>query len=107
MVNLLIAMFSNTFQRVQDNADEIWKYQRYWLVYEYVNTPLFPPPLNTLSYVINIIRYYVLKLIHWKCGSSNNQSKDSTTMPDEQALEKMLFYDGYFDRDLSNRWFNF
>lgn len=90
MINLLIAMFSNTFQRVQDNADEIWKYQRYWLVYEYVDTPLFPPPLNCLSYIVNILRYNVLKLIHWKFDSTSNKSSGKN----EQDLEKMVYYDG-------------
>lgn len=88
LVNLLIAMFSNTFQRVQDNADEIWKYQRYWLVYEYVDTPLFPPPLNCLSYVFNIIRYYGLKLIHLKF------EPDKKGREAEKDIEKTLLYDG-------------
>jgi hypothetical protein len=55
-------MFSNTFQRVQENADEIWKFQRYSLVYEYVDVPILPPPLNGIAYVVSILKWLVLKL---------------------------------------------
>ncbi len=44
-------MCSSTFQRVQENADQIWKFQRYKLVYEYVGAPIFPPPLCYISYI--------------------------------------------------------
>lgn len=35
LLNLLIAMFSATYTLVQDNADTIWKFQKYRLVFEY------------------------------------------------------------------------
>lgn len=42
---------SSTFARIQENADLIWKFQRYKLVYEYVDAPILPAPLCFLSYI--------------------------------------------------------
>uniref|UniRef100_A0A674JCU3 Ion transport domain-containing protein n=1 Tax=Terrapene triunguis TaxID=2587831 RepID=A0A674JCU3_9SAUR len=39
LLNLLIAMFSYTFAKVQGNSDTYWKSQRYSLILEYHNRP--------------------------------------------------------------------
>jgi hypothetical protein len=52
LINLLIAMFSYTFQNIQSNTDKIWKYQRYDLVLEHFDAPVLPPPLNVFGYII-------------------------------------------------------
>ncbi|CAF1106758.1 unnamed protein product, partial [Didymodactylos carnosus] len=51
LVNLLIAMFSNTFDRLQTDTDRIWKFQRFSLVYEYLTRPSLPPPLIIFSHL--------------------------------------------------------
>ncbi|CAF0985618.1 unnamed protein product, partial [Rotaria sordida] len=51
LVNLLIAMFSDTFDRLQSNTDRIWKFQRYSLVCEYLSRPSLPPPLIFFSHL--------------------------------------------------------
>ncbi|CAF1009735.1 unnamed protein product, partial [Brachionus calyciflorus] len=56
LVNLLIAMFSSTFQRVHENTDLIWKFQRYALVYEYVEAPVFPAPFCMVIYLFKAFR---------------------------------------------------
>ncbi|CAC5379430.1 TRPM1 [Mytilus coruscus] len=45
LVNILIAMFSQTFQTVQDNSEIIWKFHKYALVSEYYERPMFPIPI--------------------------------------------------------------
>ena len=35
LLNLLIALFSNTFEQIQANAEKYWKFQRYSLIREY------------------------------------------------------------------------
>ena len=57
LVNLLIAMFSSTFQDVQDNTDEIWRFQRYRLVFEYYDSSILPPPINFIAYLMSIVAY--------------------------------------------------
>ncbi|KAK7115842.1 hypothetical protein V1264_001645 [Littorina saxatilis] len=55
LVNLLIAMFSYTFQQVQENTDTHWHCQRFNLIFEYAERPDFPPPLNIFIYIFWIL----------------------------------------------------
>ncbi len=40
--------------KIQENADFIWNFQRYKLVFEYYKAESLPPPLNILSYIFKI-----------------------------------------------------
>ncbi|XP_028917337.1 transient receptor potential cation channel subfamily M member 5 [Ornithorhynchus anatinus] len=51
LMNLLIAMFSYTFQVVQGNADMFWKFQRYSLIVEYHGRPALAPPFILISHI--------------------------------------------------------
>jgi hypothetical protein len=46
MINLLIAMMSNTYESVQQQADIEWKYLRVLMVKEYDSISTDPPPFN-------------------------------------------------------------
>ncbi|XP_072174310.1 transient receptor potential cation channel subfamily M member 5-like [Diadema setosum] len=48
LLNILIAMFSNTFTQVQEHSSLYWKVQQYHLVMEFTRRPILPPPLNIL-----------------------------------------------------------
>ncbi|KAL4613437.1 transient receptor potential cation channel subfamily M member 5 [Arapaima gigas] len=50
LLNLLIAMFSYTFQVVQGNTDIFWKFQRYNLIVEYHSRPALAPPFIIISH---------------------------------------------------------
>ncbi|XP_046584536.1 transient receptor potential cation channel subfamily M member 2-like [Haliotis rubra] len=50
LVNLLIAMFSYTFQTVQDNSMKIWRYYRLSLVFEYFDRPTLVPPIIIINH---------------------------------------------------------
>ncbi|XP_075334645.1 transient receptor potential cation channel subfamily M member 2-like [Odontesthes bonariensis] len=60
LLNLLIAIFNYTFQKVQDNTDRIWKFQRYELIKEYHSRPAAPPPFIILSHVYLFMKTMVL-----------------------------------------------
>lgn len=75
LINLLIAMFSSTFQDVQDRTDQIWKFQRYRLIFEYYDSPILPPPMNIFAYFMSLIQYFINKRINLK---KLNESDDST-----------------------------
>ncbi|XP_037550434.1 transient receptor potential cation channel subfamily M member 5 [Nematolebias whitei] len=51
LLNLLIAMFSYTFQVVQGNTDIFWKFQRYNLIVEYYSRPALAPPFIIISHL--------------------------------------------------------
>ena len=42
---------------MQENTDQIWKFQRYRLVFEYYDSPIIPPPFNVISYFISLYSY--------------------------------------------------
>uniref|UniRef100_A0A7M4FD92 Ion transport domain-containing protein n=1 Tax=Crocodylus porosus TaxID=8502 RepID=A0A7M4FD92_CROPO len=50
LLNLLIAMFSYTFSKVQGNSDIYWRSQRYNLILEYLSRPALAPPFILLSH---------------------------------------------------------
>uniref|UniRef100_I3N7G7 Transient receptor potential cation channel subfamily M member 4 n=1 Tax=Ictidomys tridecemlineatus TaxID=43179 RepID=I3N7G7_ICTTR len=56
LLNLLIAMFSYTFGKVQGNSDLYWKAQRYSLIREFHSRPALAPPLIIISHVRLLIR---------------------------------------------------
>ncbi|XP_073742822.1 transient receptor potential cation channel subfamily M member 4 isoform X3 [Callorhinus ursinus] len=56
LLNLLIAMFSHTFSKVQGNSDLYWKAQRYSLIREFHSRPALAPPLIIISHVRLLIR---------------------------------------------------
>ncbi|XP_064594682.1 transient receptor potential cation channel subfamily M member-like 2 isoform X2 [Liolophura sinensis] len=51
LLNLLIAMFSFTFQKIQDNTDLHWYFLRYNLIYDYYDRPPLPPPFIIVSHL--------------------------------------------------------
>uniref|UniRef100_A0A8C3AJV3 Transient receptor potential cation channel subfamily M member 4 n=1 Tax=Cyclopterus lumpus TaxID=8103 RepID=A0A8C3AJV3_CYCLU len=51
LVNLLIAMFSYTFSKVQEHSDIYWKFQRYNLIKEYHSRPCLAPPFIIISHL--------------------------------------------------------
>ncbi|XP_062944986.1 transient receptor potential cation channel subfamily M member 4 isoform X3 [Cynocephalus volans] len=55
LLNLLIAMFSHTFGKVQGNSDLYWKAQRYRLIREFHSRPALAPPLIVISHVCLLI----------------------------------------------------
>uniref|UniRef100_A0AAY5F5E7 Transient receptor potential cation channel, subfamily M, member 4a n=1 Tax=Electrophorus electricus TaxID=8005 RepID=A0AAY5F5E7_ELEEL len=61
LLNLLIAMFSYTFNKVQENSDVYWKFQRYNLIVEYHSRPCLAPPLIIISHLHLFIKRIILK----------------------------------------------
>ena len=55
LLNLLIAMFSNTFNRVNQDAIIIWKFQRFDLLKSYHSRPAVVPPFNLIYHPIKLL----------------------------------------------------
>lgn len=69
LINLLIAMFSNTFDRLHLDTDYIWKFQHYSLVCYHLTRPSLPPPLIIFSHIYRLLIHvcsHQLK-IKWFC----------------------------------------
>ncbi|KAM9780447.1 transient receptor potential cation channel subfamily M member 4-like [Neosynchiropus ocellatus] len=59
LINLLIAMFSHTFSKVQERSDTYWKFQRYNLIVEYHSRPCLAPPFIIISHLHLFIKRYI------------------------------------------------
>lgn len=62
LVNLLIAMFSYTFSKVQERSDTYWKFQRYNLIVEYHSRPCLAPPFIIISHLHLLIKRYIRRI---------------------------------------------
>ncbi|OQV12783.1 Ankyrin-3 [Hypsibius exemplaris] len=56
LINLLIAMLSDTYQRIQARSDLEWKYGRAKLVMNMDTAAITPPPLNTVTIILTTAR---------------------------------------------------
>ncbi|CAF0881591.1 unnamed protein product [Adineta steineri] len=70
LINLLIAMFSYTFEAVQRDTDLVWRYERYSLVREYFGRPPLFPPFIIITHFIEIIKLIIRHLPGRKRSSS-------------------------------------
>ncbi|CAF3473511.1 unnamed protein product [Rotaria socialis] len=56
LINLLIAMFSFTFNAVQTQTDLVWRYDRYGLIREYFDRPPLFPPFIIITHVVELFK---------------------------------------------------
>ncbi|RXM34130.1 Transient receptor potential cation channel subfamily M member 3 [Acipenser ruthenus] len=57
LVNLLIAVFNNTFFEVKSISNQVWKFQRYQLIMTFHERPVLPPPLIILSHMTMLCQH--------------------------------------------------
>ncbi|XP_060576682.1 transient receptor potential cation channel subfamily M member-like 2 [Ruditapes philippinarum] len=72
LLNLLIAIFSHVFDKVEKNSNEIWKYQMYFLVMEYEKKTALVPPLSLFQHVFLIASWIVKKTCQRKVRTGQN-----------------------------------
>eukprot|EP00004_Rigifila_ramosa_P002845 TRINITY_DN128_c0_g2_i1.p1 TRINITY_DN128_c0_g2~~TRINITY_DN128_c0_g2_i1.p1 ORF type:complete len:1464 (-),score=371.71 TRINITY_DN128_c0_g2_i1:13-3942(-) len=89
LVNLLIAMMSDTYQKMSEQSKEVWRFMRYGLIKEFEDRPMLPPPISAAGHFYNLIEWCVLRIL-------NRQAK-------REIAEAKLDEDGYLDTDSSKR----
>jgi len=75
LTNLLIAIFSKTYDTVEEESDNVWKSLRYKIVYEYFHKPTLPPPfvvIKFLSFPITLITKLLKSLCFKNLRPSQN-----------------------------------
>jgi hypothetical protein len=63
LLNLLIAMFTHSFDAVKSNRSgdmDLWNSKRYALIKEYYHRPALVPPFNVFTVVTKMIEYLLL-----------------------------------------------
>jgi hypothetical protein len=73
MMNLLIAMFSNTFTLVQKKTNSVWKMQRYHLVKEFDTKSALVPPFVIIFHI-----YFLFCYLSQGCNFSKTNFSQST-----------------------------
>ena len=85
LLNLLIAMFSKTFDLVYENSDREYFLKRAELLFEWKQATVFPPPLN---FIEGIWKIYTLYLACMISAEEEDIHDTGSTAPDEFAFDK-------------------
>ncbi|XP_074522579.1 transient receptor potential cation channel subfamily M member 1a [Halichoeres trimaculatus] len=81
LVNLLIAVFNNTFFEVKSISNQVWKFQRYQLIMTFHDRPILPPPLIVFPHI-----YIVLRRLCCRCRRRTEGEHDDR----ERGLQLVL-----------------
>lgn len=83
LINLLIAIFSNVFEKIEENSIELWKFNIFSIVLEYSSRPVLPVPFSSITAIIKFILY----CLRCKVVCSKIQQCCKTTPPVDQSDE--------------------
>ncbi|XP_037623668.1 transient receptor potential cation channel subfamily M member 1 isoform X1 [Sebastes umbrosus] len=70
LVNLLIAVFNNTFLEVKSISNQVWKFQRYQLILTFHDRPILPPPLIIFSHL-----YILFNRLFRRCARKRQEGE--------------------------------
>ncbi|XP_012827177.1 transient receptor potential cation channel subfamily M member 3 [Xenopus tropicalis] len=73
LVNLLIAVFNNTFFEVKSISNQVWKFQRYQLIMTFHERPVLPPPLIIFSHFTMICKHLCCR---WRKRELDQDERD-------------------------------
>ncbi|XP_077419049.1 transient receptor potential cation channel subfamily M member 1-like isoform X2 [Vanacampus margaritifer] len=85
LVNLLIAVFNNTFFEVKSISNQVWKFQRYQLIMTFHDRPILPPPLIVFPHV-----FIVLKRLCCRCLRRRAPRHDADRDDTQRRLQLLL-----------------
>ncbi|KAG8453087.1 hypothetical protein GDO86_004775 [Hymenochirus boettgeri] len=88
LLNLLIAMFSYTFEKVERQTDQIWRFYRFGLIKEYNERPAAPPPFILLGHF-----YFLFK--NCFCKRAARGHKNLRLIMDEASESSLLSWESY------------
>ncbi|EGD79507.1 hypothetical protein PTSG_10078 [Salpingoeca rosetta] len=88
LINLLIAIITNTYQRIVDNSDVVWCFARARLIREFQSYPAVPAPLNLilepLEVVVRMSGISVHSVVQVNTGHSSTDQAE-----EEEQLRKL------------------
>uniref|UniRef100_A0A8C5FWX7 Transient receptor potential cation channel, subfamily M, member 1a n=1 Tax=Gadus morhua TaxID=8049 RepID=A0A8C5FWX7_GADMO len=82
LVNLLIAVFNNTFFEVKSISNQVWKFQRYQLIMTFHDRPILPPPLIIFPHI-----YILLQRLCCRCSRRKQEGEQEER---ERGLQLVL-----------------
>jgi transient receptor potential cation channel subfamily M protein 2 len=91
LINLLIAMFSFTFNKIQVNSERTWRFYRFGLIHEFYNKPVLPPPLVIFIQLWRLKNYICGLGCLASCQKSNNDDDFRKKLEDEEHRRLTAF----------------
>ncbi|XP_068131686.1 transient receptor potential cation channel subfamily M member 1 isoform X2 [Hyperolius riggenbachi] len=93
LVNLLIAVFNNTFFEVKSISNQVWKFQRYQLIMTFNDRPVLPPPMIIFSHM-----YIILKRLCCRCrkgqeGDNDERDRGLKLFLNDEELKKLYEFE--------------
>ncbi|KAM4676383.1 transient receptor potential cation channel subfamily M member 1 isoform 2-T2 [Discoglossus pictus] len=93
LVNLLIAVFNNTFFEVKSISNQVWKFQRYQLIMTFHDRPVLPPPMIIFSHL-----YIILKRLCCRCrkmqeGDQDERDRGLKLFLNDEELKKLYEFE--------------
>eukprot|EP00049_Salpingoeca_infusionum_P005565 m.93692 g.93692 ORF g.93692 m.93692 type:complete len:1531 (-) comp13006_c0_seq1:106-4698(-) len=90
LVNLLIAMFNDTYMSVKESATILWRNQNYDLLLEFRAKPIVPPPFSIVA---------MPYLFFVRNRTSRGRSNSDSSAQDFQELHTDRFWDHHIQQD--------
>lgn len=91
LLNILIAMFSDTYRNIQDKRNYKWNYERYALVREFKRVPIFPMPLGIFERF-----FYFARWMYKRIQKRNKVENDKKLLVSLKISDMM----NSFERDM-------
>ncbi|XP_072290266.1 transient receptor potential cation channel subfamily M member 3 isoform X14 [Eucyclogobius newberryi] len=86
LVNLLIAVFNNTFFEVKSISNQVWKFQRYQLIMTFHERPVLPPPLIIFSHITMVLKHLCCR---WRKPDDDERDYGLKLFITEDELKKV------------------
>ncbi|TGZ61571.1 hypothetical protein CRM22_007924 [Opisthorchis felineus] len=88
LLNLLIAMLTTTYERIESSATGYWSLQRYQVICEFVERSVFPPPLIIFWHIYLLFRCMGRRCMHSESYGEHPFKK--SYVKDKAATERRL-----------------
>ncbi|RVE51394.1 hypothetical protein evm_003949 [Chilo suppressalis] len=71
LINLLIAVFNNIFNEVNEVSHQVWMFQRFTVVMEYEQKPVLPPPFIIFCHIYATCKWVTRNVSHQRFQYDN------------------------------------
>ncbi|OCT87006.1 hypothetical protein XELAEV_18020697mg [Xenopus laevis] len=93
LVNLLIAVFNNTFFEVKSISNQVWKFQRYQLIMTFHDRPVLPPPMIIFSHLFIILKRVCCRCKKIQEGDLDERDRGLKLFLNDEELKKLYEFE--------------
>lgn len=104
LINLLIAMMSDTYQRLQVASDVEWKFGRARLIRNMERETSNPTPINLFSKLVHVIKMLYRSRCRCRVQEIAVQQDDNNGVCDTQRRRRLSVMDESMDEDAYQEW---